>query len=471
MAGNPDFARLRAQLLAHEPVPPRALVDKVRPRVEEARRHFGAGRAILARELANVTTMVYTSAVPTLAVCMTGDYHRLLLVNPWFAESLDAYGLSFGLTHEGYHLLFAHLSMDTAGDELRTLAQEIVINHLCLRRSAQPDPHTGSIRPGLMPIRTLPGGRVETVGIDPNEQYMRYAAQLRDAGMTPVPYETFVRDELTCRAELARMPNPPGSAPQVCAHHAQDGSGDGFPGHVLDRDHLRDAVEAAVRGAVHDAVHRDDQRAREELEEVMGVTAGQEAAGRLWGLTGAGRLRGDTAAGGDTQMWKTYLATALHARCVPGARLVWNQKRPWDLQMSWRGDELKRKVLIAVDASGSMETRVLNWIAEHIGEGRDDLILEWLAFDTEAYPFRPGEPLRGGGGTDVKAVSDYVDDKTGDEGYDAILVVTDGYFASPDGGAWPRDPDRWILLITPGGTTSRHQDHFHTVLEVDMPES
>ena len=83
----------------------------------------------------------------------------------------------------------------------------------------------------------------------------------------------------------------------------------------------------------------------------------------------------------------------------------------------------------------------------------DGVEAHWLSFDGAVMPFKPGERVRGGGGTSFQIVADYlegrseIDGRRFEERPDAVVVLTDGY-APP---ITPAEPDKWIWLITEGG--------------------
>lgn len=108
--------------------------------------------------------------------------------------------------------------------------------------------------------------------------------------------------------------------------------------------------------------------------------------------------------------------------------------------------------MVAIDTSGSMSQRVIDWLMTLIGR-TDGVETHWLSFDGEVMPFVRGERVRGGGGTDFGVVVEYVEGrrevggKRCDVEPDAVIMVTDGY-AAP---VTPARPDNWIWLITDNG--------------------
>ncbi|WGH80846.1 hypothetical protein QDX25_08565 [Auritidibacter ignavus] len=185
----------------------------------------------------------------------------------------------------------------------------------------------------------------------------------------------------------------------------------------------------------------------------------------MWGDIGANQLRGKATETRKVEFWKQYLQEALHTRLVPGERLELRTAIWWDIRLGRVGDEETQKVVIAVDTSGSMQTSVLNYIADLVGE-EEDLEIVWVAFDSEWYPFQPGDTFRGGGGTSIVDVERYLEDELNHD-YDAVVCVTDGYFNPVP----PKeDPEKWVFLITPGGDGDWMDNAGMTVYDLDIDQ-
>jgi predicted metal-dependent peptidase len=96
---------------------------------------------------------------------------------------------------------------------------------------------------------------------------------------------------------------------------------------------------------------------------------------------------------------------------------------------------------------------VVDWITSLVGR-TDGVESHWLSFDGAVMPFVPGERVLGGGGTNFQLVVDYVEGRLEvngrrfEERADAVIMVTDGH--APQ--VTPAHPDRWIWLITDGGS-------------------
>jgi hypothetical protein len=102
-----------------------------------------------------------------------------------------------------------------------------------------------------------------------------------------------------------------------------------------------------------------------------------------------------------------------------------------------------------------MQQEVLDKVAALVGE-LEEIEVEWHCFDGEVWPFKAGEPFRGGGGTSFQIIDDHVNGggfRNGsstpccEEDLDFVLVITDGY--APH--ITPKNPDKYIWLITPNG--------------------
>ncbi|WP_141578955.1 hypothetical protein [Actinomadura sp. WMMA1423] len=371
---------------------------------------------------------VPTTAVDTAAVVASGDGSCLLLYNPEFFVGIGAEGVRFVLFHEARHLVQRHLfaDADLRSDPVFTLACEVTINHVALARLGGGLPEIGG----------------EPVGISPRGVYGAYAEDLREQGVEPLRYEEWAETDMSVYRELGRMRNPPGAGRAACVHVLVDALDGETAGRIGD-EVLRSVLVAARRG---------DRTARGELLDLLRRTEGaSEGVDRIWGDLGAHALRGVTSATRRVEWWQRWLVDVLASKLEEGERLVYPKKRGAVLaalghepMLARRGPQRVKSLVVALDTSGSMPDGVVGWLAELVGR-IDGTETEWIAFDAAVKPFRPGEPLRGGGGTSFEAVRRHVEGR--DEPADAVIVVTDGY-ADP---IRPADPGRWIWLITSGG--------------------
>lgn len=369
-----------------------------------------------------------TTAVDTAAVVASGDGTCLLLYNPEFFMGIGPEGVRFVLFHEARHLIQRHLyaDPDLRADPVFTLACEVTINHVAMVRLG----------------RRLPELDGEPVGISPREVYGAYSRDLREQGLGPLRFEEWVQTDMSVYRELRRMRNPPGVGRAVCVHVLVD---------ALDQETV-DQIGNDVLRSVLIAARRGDRPAREELLALLSRTEGAgESVERIWGDLGAHALRGVTRATRRVDWWQRWLVDVLASKLEDGERLVYPKKRGAVLaalghepMLARRGPDRVKTLVIALDASGSMPAGVVEWLSDLVGR-IDGAEAEWLSFDAAVHPFRPGEPLYGGGGTDFGAVQRHVEAR--DAPPDAVIVVTDGH-AAPIA---PADPATWIWLITPGG--------------------
>ncbi|NDU71903.1 hypothetical protein GWI34_04575 [Actinomadura sp. DSM 109109] len=369
-----------------------------------------------------------TTAVDTAAVVASGDGSCLLLYNPGFFVGIGSEGVRFVLFHEARHLVQRHLfaDADLRADPVFTLACEVTINHVAMVR----------LGAGLPEIDGVP------VGVSPRDVYASYAGDLREQGAEPLSFEEWAETDMSVYRELGRMRNPPGIGRAACVHVLVDALDQETSGRIGD-DVLRSVLVAARRG---------DRVARDELLDLLRRTEGaSQDVDRIWDGLGAHALRGVTSATRRVEWWQRWLVDVLASKLKEGERLVYPKKRGAVLaalghepMLARRGPQRVKSLVIALDTSGSMPDGLVEWLGELVGR-IDGAEVEWVAFDASVKPFRPGEPLHGGGGTDFGAVRRHVEAR--DEPADAVIVVTDGH-AGP---VVPAEPGKWIWLITSGG--------------------
>jgi hypothetical protein len=386
-----------------------------------------------------------TTAVGTAAVLASGDGTCLLLYNPDFFVALGAEGVRFVLFHEARHLVQRHLfaEPEMRDDPVFTVACEVTINHVAKVRLGEPG---------------LPKIDGEPVGIDPEEIHRAYRADLKAQRAGWLPFAEFVATDMTVYRELGRMRHPPVPGPQ-CVHMLLEGEG-------LDQETV-DRIGSDVLRSVLIAARRGNATAHGELLDLLGRTEGAgDRVDRLWGDLGAHALRGRTARTRRVDWWQRWLVDVLASKLREGERLVYPKKRGallaalgHDPMLARRGPTRVKSVVIALDTSGSMSHGVVTWLTELVGR-IDGVEARWLSFDGVVMPFRPGERVYGGGGTDFGAVRDYVEGRHEvngerlDQHPDAIIMVTDGH-APP---ITPAQPDKWIWLIIDGDDWPEHHD-------------
>ena len=433
--------------------------------------------SVLATIIMGVLRRVYTTAVPTMAVHLRNDGFPGLLINPNFALDIGENGCIFVLTHEAGHIIRQHIFGGEAfrDDDFWNLAKEACINNMVCKILDREMPETTGERTGHKPGVT---------GVDPDKVYASYRRNLKKQGKTPVDASKLYATDLGCFVQLSQMTQPPRiTTPQFCMHgdDAQDGDGDGDAqdgesggqgegtpqlGGGMDPEAVDQLAEQALRIALRQAT-LESQTAKKELIELMEASGGSESASKIWGDLGAGVLRGETLATRRTSVWEQFARDFVGTLVKSGFKLIYNRKLPWDRRVAFRGKTTKKRVLIAVDSSGSMSAEVLKKVAAMVGE-HENLETVWLWFDGAVGPFVPGEPIRGGGGTnaalidryieakvegDTQAVNNLLGDDAVDDGEqwdddpDGVIVVTDGYFEH----FRPRLSETWLWLITEGG--------------------
>lgn len=421
---------LIAELERHEPVPDPQLVADAKAMLSKQLTALSLTDSVMTSVLMSVARRVFTSAVDTYAVMLPGDGHVILAVNPEFCLKLGEDGGVFVLVHEASHLLWRHLYLDDphlAGDDRWQMATEACINQFVM---------------SILKRRDLPVVDAKPSGVDPRKLHAQYRDDLKTQGKDPKSYDDFIRTDLGCYAELCRMTKPPSrrNVP-VCVHHHGDPDSGSFPAQ-----NSRDTTHVVKRtlGLVMKDARSMSKAAKRELLELEARSEGSPNAERFWGDLGMGAFRGQTTTVRKTRFWEAWVRSQLATRIRPGDRLRYLKKIWWDPRLAYRGRELYKKGVIAVDTSGSMHQAVIDRLAEMTGT-TENLVVEWISFDAAVYPFTPGEPFQGGGGTSFEVVQKYVE--TLDEEPDFVLMVTDGY--APE--ISPKDPSKWVWLIVSNG--------------------
>jgi len=433
-----------------------AVIARARRYKEEALLDFGMELSVIASWLyTKCHHHIPTTAIDTAAVMASGDGTCLLLYNPTFFCELGLDGVKFVLFHEARHLIQRHLFAESElrADPVFTLAAEVTINHVAMTRLGR------TTLPTLRRVDPDDGTTTtEPTGVDPHAIHALYLADLRAQGLDALSYADFVDTDASVYAELKRMSDPP-VPPPLCVHVILgadgDGSDDGLDGETVDR------VASEVLRSVLLAARRGDRHARQELLDLLSRTDGAtDRISRLWGDLGAGFLRGSTQRTRRVEWWQQWLVDVLASKLRDGERLVYPKKRGallaalgHDPILARRGLERTKVVVVAYDTSGSMPGHVVDWLTELVGKA-DNVETHWLSFDGIVMPFKPGERVYGGGGTNFQNVADWVEGRLTIEGLgrfeesvDAVLMLTDGYAPA----ITPADPDKWIWLITEGG--------------------
>ncbi|GIG66369.1 DUF2201 family putative metallopeptidase [Phytomonospora endophytica] len=432
----------RHALVAHEPAEPE-VIERARALKESALLDLGISDSVMTSWLyAKCHHQIATTAIDTAAVVATGAGACMLLYNPDFFCRLDVAGVKFVLFHEARHLVHRHMYVERElrEDPVFTIAAEVSINHVAMRRLGR----------STLPGERLADGTVRPTGVDPAEVHEAYRRDLRGQGLEPLSFEDFVETDMTVYAELKRMRHPPGPS-YVCIH------GDG--GVPLDDETVARIGRAVLEETMRQA-RRGNRSAKDELLDLAGRSDGDDdGLSKMWGELGLSALRGQTPKTRRVDWWKRWLIDVLASKLREGERLVYPKKLGAVLLslgheplLSRRGRERTKVVLVAFDTSGSMSDDVVEWLTTLVGQ-TDGVETHWLSFDGVVMPFKPGERVHGGGGTNFQNVVDYAEGRlevggaTFEEKADAVIMVTDGYAPVVS----PAEPGKWIWLITDGG--------------------
>jgi predicted metal-dependent peptidase len=447
-------------LLDHEPKAPQEVIDQAAGLIKSARMIISASNAWIESMVVGVCRFVPTTAIPTMAVTLGGDGLPLFLYNPFYTIQLhdgSPNGVQFVVVHEGGHIVKRHLQTSILGRNLEvwTLATECHLNDWVQRQLAPTVQDSSGRRAARAPMPVIKGedGTLQKQGIDPKEIFDKYRDDLKKQSKDSVDYDAFIKTDEACYRELMRMAKPPinKNGQSGCSH--QPGEGGGSDPHDLPLDEeavdalMGDILDAAVKAA------SSDERARKELLDLEGRVEGDKAE-KMIGRLGLGALRGEAIVMRETNTWTQYLQQKMASLLEDDERLqvhkrltAVDQHYDRDPQLTYRGDKPLKTGLLLCDTSGSMDTSALKWFTERAGS-EQGLVLDIWAVDTEMYPVKFGEPLKGGGGTDFDSVVDYV--RTMDQTYDFVVMYTDGY-VNP---FHPHEPHKWSVLLTPDGNKS-----------------
>jgi predicted metal-dependent peptidase len=429
-------------------------------RKETALSMAGLGQAkFVANMCSTIPFQLPTTDVDTMAVTMSGDGGKYLLLNPGFTNSLVGdKDVLFILYHECLHLLLNHLQRDAdlRSDPVWSYSCEAVINATVLERLG------GRDMPMVKRVDKTGKTVTEPSGVDPRKVHADYVKQCQENGLTHVSYDKFVESEQSCYSELKRLPDPPGQKAndQQCVHQgdAADGSG-GEGGMQMDPETLSQAVKDAIQQTMTEA-RQGNEKAREELLKLAGLTEdGNEEAQKMWGLLGIGALRGTTDATRKVEYWKQWLNDVVGSKLQPGTRLIYPKKRAGvtmtlglDPMLARRGDDRMVVLDVFLDTSGSVPQSVIEHIEKLVGDV-PGVCVRYYMFDGIVMPLKPGERIMGGGGTNFQNCVEVAEGRLEVEGDirddepDAVIMLTDGYAPK----VMPEDPGKWIWLITPGG--------------------
>jgi hypothetical protein len=414
--------------------------------------------SLLALTIASVTRRYYAQCFPTYQVQLPADRIPVLGVGPDFVCSIDRKEDNiFCVVHEAYHLIFMHLGVIDPvklNDQMYTMSIEAMINW-CVSQLLK---------------RDLPTVDGETTGVDPVKFFEWFKKSASEAGLTGYPrkIEEFYRSDDDVYNWVSQLPKPKRPGQNWCNHdpsqgggqgQGEDGQGEGDFSPVLDQEAVSQIVQKALDVSLRAAVQENNKAAKEELKQLISMTQGNETAERIFGDMGAFELLGVTSPEKRTRFWDKMVARAIASLVKPGDRLAFNRKLVGigERRFSPRGKVTEKSIVVAIDTSGSMVAYgdALTKIREMVG--RTKAKTQWLWFDGEVWPFKPGDEMRGGGGTNCELVEHWI--QANCRRYpDAVVVVTDGEFRH----FTPANPKRWVWVIT------RHGDPWPSTHEPRM---
>jgi hypothetical protein len=463
-----DPRQEKEQLLKAVPIEEDVLAKAI-DCAKDTRRKVALGPSALASIMLGIMHTVFTRdpMFTTFAVKMAGDGNPLLVQNPDFMLDIGADQSVVAYIHEAYHLMLLHLYVDPSlnANQNWILACEATINWRIKK-------HLG------LPLIQKDG---KCIIVDPDDIYDKWrqaAKKANDEGhsIPIISKDEFYTTDMTTFGYLEMLPKPikPPRGQGGCTHidpngqgQGQGQGGDGNDRPQLSQQEVKRFMEKVIQGAIQSAKN-GRQGAKEEVLRWMDSSP---EASQMWGDVGAGVLRGETTRSRKTDLWEKWTQDAIATKLEEGNKWRYNKKLAWDPRVTPKGRVPKKHGAVFVDTSGSMQQDVLDKVAALIGD-MDDMTVDWHAFDGDIWPFGVGEGFRGGGGTSFAIIDEHVSDpdhRTGDheccqEEPDFVLVITDGY--APE--ITPVDSDRWIWLITPGGS-AWPQDRGMSCREIDLP--
>lgn len=417
--------------------------------IKTARAKVALGPSVITSIVLGLVHFTWTRTIDTFAVKLTGDGNPILMVNPDFLLKIGPEQAVFALTHEAYHLLLVHLYADP---ELMKNPNWVTATESCINYRIQKHLNLPLIEVPEVDPKDSTKTVMKVAIVDPSKVYDSYRNQIKKMGNTPVSIDDFFATDLGCFSHLESLPKqiqPKGSGGCV---HASEGIGNGSDNAPLDPTEVGKFMEKVLAGSIQ-AAKNGRQGAKEEI--IKWMDSSPEAS-KMWGDLGAGILRGETTKSRKSDLWERWLAEAIASRMADGNRWRYNKKLPFDPRVAANGREPKKHGAVFIDTSGSMHQDELDRIAAIVGD-LENIEIEWHCFDGDIWPFNPGEPFQGGGGTNVQIIDNHVNGgglKNGkseaccEDDLDFILVYSDWYVEEIQ----PTDPDKWICLGTPGGS-------------------
>lgn len=413
------------------------VLDEAILAIKESRRYLGLGPSVITSIVVGLCHFTFTRTIDTFAVKLASDGNPMLMVNPDFLIKIGPQQAVFALSHEAYHLLLVHLYTDPElmKNQNWVLATEACINFRIKKHLK-------------LPLIQIDG---KVVIVDPDKIYDSYRQGMKKIEKEPVSKDDFYATDIGCFAHLEGLPKPISSKQSGCVHFSDSQNGNGNA--PLDPTEVSKFMDKVLSGAIQSAKN-GRQGAKEEILNWMDSSP---EASQTWGDLGAGTLRGETTKSRKTDLWEKWTSDAIGSKLRDGNRWKYNRKIHWDPRVSANGKQPHKHGAVFIDASGSMHQEVLDRVSGMIGD-LDNITVEWHSFDGSVWPFATGEGFKGGGGTSFHVIEDHIVNQTladgsteycCDDDLDFVLVLTDGY--APE--LIPSEPDKWIWLIVPGGTT------------------
>ena len=413
------------------------VLDEAILAIKESRRYLGLGPSVITSIVVGLCHFTFTRTIDTFAVKLASDGNPMLMINPDFLIKIGPQQAVFALSHEAYHLLLVHLYTDPElmKNQNWVLATEACINFRIKKHLK-------------LPLIQIDG---KVVIVDPDKIYDSYRQGMKKIEKEPVSKDDFYATDIGCFAHLEGLPKPISSKQGGCVHFSDSQNGNGNA--PLDPTEVSKFMDKVLSGAIQSAKN-GRQGAKEEILNWMDSSP---EASQTWGDLGAGTLRGETTKSRKTDLWEKWTSDVIGSKLRDGNRWKYNRKIHWDPRVSANGKQPHKHGAVFIDASGSMQQEVLDRVSGMIGD-LDNITVEWHSFDGSVWPFATGEGFKGGGGTSFHIIEDHIVNQTladgsteycCDDDLDFVLVITDGY--APE--LLPSDPDKWIWLIVPGGTT------------------
>jgi hypothetical protein len=397
--------------------------------------------------LCYITRDVYAKCFKTFQVQLAADRIPVLGISPDFVCSLESDNdIMFGLFHESMHLIRHHLltrDLTKFSDPRWVEANEAWINAYVTKLTDLP----------LISFKeAVTAENPEGVTIvNPKTVYNWCKKAAKDQKVPDFPeYDDFYATEQVVYDWLCQLGRDSKTKKNDFCSHAGDGEpsdADMDPDSmspVLDDDAVGEFVQRGIESVLRKAVNDNNENAQKELKALIKSIGGDPRAEKLFGDLGAYQLLGITTPEKKTSLWDNLMRRHVGRLLIPGTKLRINKKRFDTRMLVRRGSQKIQEAVIAVDSSGSMYGEVLDKLKVLVG--KTNAHVTWLWWDGDVYPFKPGDEVRGGGGTDCRLVDQWIIANM--RTYpDIVICVTDGQFTH----FTPRMPNKWVWLLTKDG--------------------